>query len=132
LGRDREVAGELETADRDRAGIGTLEADDLAEQHRLPRAALADDRQQLAGVDRQIDAAEYLAAAIRAPHTAEVERHAPALWLLRSAGHQLTAKLPRTIRKSTTRIRMKRHTTADLAAGAARWVRRRARRPPVR
>src|SRR5438552_1002657 len=131
LGRDREVAGELETADRDPAGIGTLEADDLAEQHRLPRAALADDREQLAGVDRQIDAAEYLGAAVGAPHAAEVERHAPALWLLRSAGHQLTAKLPRTIRKSKTRIRMKLHTTADVVAVAIPSVPPRVRSPNV-
>src|SRR5207249_7326477 len=129
LGRDREVAGELETADRDPAGIGTLEADDLAEQHRLPRAALADDREQLAGVDRQIDAAEDLGAAVRAPHAAEVERHAPALRLLRSAGHQSTAKLPRTIRKSKTRIRMKLHTTADVVAVAIPSVPPRVRSP---
>src|SRR5205823_12772976 len=99
LGRDREIAEELETADRDPAGIGTLEADDLAEQHRLPGAALADDREQLAGVDRQIDAAEYLGAAVGAPHAAEVERQPPVLGRLHPAGLNWRPRSPGTTRR---------------------------------
>ena len=42
----------------DRAGVGAEQADDVLEQHALPRARAADDDQRLAGGDVQVHAVE--------------------------------------------------------------------------
>src|SRR5207249_1144690 len=56
---------------------------------------------------------------------------APLRRLSRPRAHQPAAKLPRTIRKSKTRIRMKLHTTAAVVAVAIPSVPPRVRRPKV-
>src|SRR5439155_545529 len=122
LRQDRgEVGGRLVVEDQ--LGVDRQRAGD--------RHALAHPARELARQLRLRALELHVGAAVGAPHAAEVERHAPALWLLRSAGHQLTAKLPRTIRKSKTRIRMKLHTTADVVAVAIPSVPPRVRSPNV-
>src|SRR3989442_664390 len=126
LRQDRvEVGGRLVVEDQ--LGVDRQRAGD--------RRALAHPARELARQLRlrslQLHVAQEPANAYPEPRGAGVERCAPALWLLRSAGHQLTAKLPRTIRKSKTRIRMKLHTTADVVAVAIPSVPPRVRSPNV-
>src|SRR5581483_7882118 len=126
FGRHREPARELDPADRDPPGVGTLEADDLAEEDRLARAALADDREELAGRHDEVDAAEDGVAVVALPEGRELHRDAVAG--LRGGRHQ-PAKLARTIRKSKRRIRMKLHTTAAVVDRAMPSVPPRVRSP---
>src|SRR5579862_9507321 len=123
--RHGEVALELDAADDDPPGVRSLEADDLSQQDRLPGAALAEDRDELAGLDVQIDATEDLVIGVSLADARQLDRHA----VLRRIGHHLS--VIRTITKSKTRIRMKLHTTAAVVDDAIPSVPPFVRRPNV-
>src|SRR5207302_11058940 len=88
----------------------------------------ADEGEQLSGLHREVDAAEDVEAIVRPAHALELHGDAPTWRLSRLRAHQ-AAKLPRTIMKSKTRIRMKLHTTAEVVAVAIPSVPRRVRSP---
>jgi len=76
LGREGQVLAQLDAAHRDAAGVRPLEADDLAQQHRLPRAALADDGEQLSRRDAEIDAGQHDVLPVRLPYPGQLDRDA--------------------------------------------------------
>src|SRR5262249_5330685 len=125
-GRVREVALERDAADLDAAGVGALEADDLAEQHRLSLPALSHDGDQLARLDLEVDSGEHLLRAVPLAHPVEDDGD-PAVV---GAGHA-KVKLRRTIRKSRIRIHTKLHTTAAVVEPAMPSAPPRVRRPNV-
>src|SRR5262249_48242729 len=125
-GRVREVALERDAADLDAAGVGALEADDLAEQHRLSLPALSHDGEQLAGLDLEVDSGEHLLRAVPLAHPVEDDGDSAMI----GAGHE-KVKLRRTIRKSRIRIHTKLHTTAAVVEPAMPSAPPRVRRPNV-
>jgi hypothetical protein len=67
---------DVETVEPDAAGEGTLEAGDQGQQRRLARSGRADDGQQLAGVDVQVDVDQRLdgrLAGISLGHAAQLD-----------------------------------------------------------
>src|SRR5262249_19612468 len=123
---DREVALERDAADGDRPRVRPLEADDLSQQDRLSLAALAQDREQLAGVNLEIDAGEDLLGAVALVDAVEHDGHA-----VRATVAHSTAMLSRMIRKSRIRIHTKLHTTAEVVDAAMPSAPPRARSPKV-
>src|SRR5262249_20507306 len=127
LVRRRPVAIERDPAHGDLARVGLLETDDLPQQHRLARAALAHDGQQLARRDAEIAAPQDALSVVGLAHAPEL--HADAAPLLCRLYHQSRAKVMRTMRKSKTRMRMKLQTTAAVVEVAMPSVPPRVRSP---
>src|SRR5579875_3131107 len=128
--RKREVARQRDAAHHDLARVGLLEADDLPEEHGFALPALPEDRQQLAGPDVEIDAAQHGDAVVALGDAAEDHRDAPARPHGRP-GHHESPNVRRTMRKSKSRIRMKLHTTAAVVATAMPSAPPRVRKPKV-
>ncbi len=72
------VADQL-PVDGHRAGVDRLEVVDGAQQRRLARTARAEDRDDLAGRDREVDAAQHLDAAVALVHAADLDEARRAL-----------------------------------------------------
>src|SRR5262249_909728 len=125
-GGQRGVAVAGGGADDGPAGVGPLEADDLAEQDRFALAALADDRQQLARSHREVHAREDLLRAVALVDPLEDDGD-PA----RAPVAHRTVKLRRTMRKSRMRIHTKLHTTAAVVDAAMPSAPPRVRSPKV-
>src|SRR5207237_6190966 len=68
-------------AERDAAGVELLQAGDEAQQRALAAAALAHDRDELAGGDVQVDAAQHFIVAVGFAQAADAERQAAVMHL---------------------------------------------------
>src|SRR5262249_24133000 len=125
-GGQRQVALERHVADDDAPAVRSLQPDDLAEQDRLALTALADDGEQLARPDLEVDAGEHLLGVVALADAFEDDGDAVGDGIAHS-----TAKLSRTIRKSRIRIHTKLQTTAAVVDAAMPSAPPRVRRPTV-
>ena len=70
----RRQAGDVRAGEPHRAGVGFDHSGDQVEQRRLPRAVRADDRDDAAGPDGEIDILQRLDAAIGLAQAAHLEQ----------------------------------------------------------
>src|SRR5262249_16547809 len=123
VGSQGQIALEGQAPDHDPPGVRAFEPDDLAQEHGLSLTALAHDGNHLTRSDGEVDPGEHLVVAVAASHAVEHDGH-PAV------AHG-SAKLRRTMRKSSTRIQTKLHTTAAVVEAAMPSAPPRVRRPKV-
>src|SRR5262249_53680401 len=127
--RHRPVAIERDATHDDLTRVDLLQTDDLPQEHRLARAALSDDRQQLPRLDDEIDAPQDGMPVVGLAPAPELDPDA--VPMPSGRGHQSRAKVMRTMRKSKTRMSMKLQTTAAVVEVAMPSVPPRVRSPKV-
>ena len=97
--RDRRVA-RVDSADEDTPGRRVVETGKQVEQRRLAGAGRAAERDDLAGLDGEVDAAQHLCAAVGEVDVLEAHRRAPGRELTAGPPAPAAARSPRAMRSS--------------------------------